>query len=357
LITDDVMTLEPVSREDRDSIHTLAVSALPVRSPGLKRTRLVKNVHLENRLEMFSGSEVGSGQISVSEIPNHFEDSEDLRADIKMLEGLAVLPSFDCYTLRRGLRQQGLKIEQDEIFKLSDEKVQELFPFMRRITRPLIKHLYGDENLDINDTNSLLELVQNPDLDRVKDRLDQLSQTLGVSLRSLPAYLEDFGDLFLSLSYFEELFVEMRPKVDQMILWSEDVATSSHLRNDPMSQKSFEQSNRRIIYVRDNLAARFNGLSESTTVNWESMSLKAFEKVQRGISANQIYLAIGLCGLSVKLLEWERRFPNAGGSPDRCLEFVSGDLMPGLDNLVRAMPRAEPEKRDEPKVASSGRVW
>jgi hypothetical protein len=356
-MTDVAINEEVINPADQDSIHTLAVMALPVNHPGLRRTRLVKNVRMETRLEMFSGQGVGSGQIAIESIPDHFSGDAALREDMSVLSKLSVLPSFDCYTLRRGLRQQGINVEQETDFKLSDSKIQELFPLMRRITRPLIKHLYGDEDLDVNDTRTLLKLVQNPDHDKVRDRLDRMATTLGVSIAKLPTYLEDFGDLYLSLSYFESYFNELATKITQMLVWSQDVAQSSHLRNDPLSQKVFTDVERRIRYLKDNLDNRFKNLSEVTKVNWDLLDVSMFQKVQRSILAEQIYLATGLCGLVVKIYEWERVFPNAGGSPDRVLEFVGSELRPGLDNLVRAMPKVEvvatrPSKRTAEKVWS-----
>ena len=212
-MTDESVARKTIDSVDQDSIHTLAILALPVQHPGLRRARLIKNVNLETRIELFSGQSVGSGQISVDEVPDHFEGGLDLRADMGILSGLATLPSFDCYTVRRGLRQLDINVSQDATFKLSDVKTQELFPFMRRITRPLIKHLYGDTDLNISDTETLLELVSHPDHDRVLTRLDTMAETLGVSLAKLPEYLEDFGDLFLSASYFESFFVDNGPKL------------------------------------------------------------------------------------------------------------------------------------------------
>jgi hypothetical protein len=230
---------------------------------------------------------------------------------------------------------------------------------MRRITRPLIKHLYGDEDLDVSDTRTLLELVRNPDRDKVMDRLDRMGTTLGVSIARLPTYLEDFGDLYLSLSYFESYFNENAPKVEEIIVWAQDVAQSSHLRNDPTTQKTFTDVERRMRYLKDNLENRFKNLSEVTKVNWDRLDVSMFQKVQRSILAEQIYLATGLCGLAVKIYEWERVFPNAGGSPDRVLEFVGSELRPGLDNLVRSMPKVEvvATRTARPSRRAGEKVW
>lgn len=353
----DVAELEKIDTKDLDSIHTLPIVALPVQHPGLRRTRLIKNVRMETQIEMFSGQEFGSGQISIEDVAQHFEGGEALRADIKLLSGLAGLPSFDCYTLRRGLRHLDITVEREDIFKLSEKKAQELFPFMRRITRPLVVHLYGSDEIDVSDTESLLERVRNPDLDLVRPKIEQMARILGVPIPKLPDYLEDFGDLYLSVSYFESLFESIGPTIDQMLVWAKDVADGSHLRNDPTAQKTFSQTDRGIRYLKDNLEQRFKLLTGVTLIDWENLNLSAFQRAQKGIRSHQAYLASGLCGLAVKIYEWERRFPNAGGSPDRCFEFVSSDLRPGLEHLLRSLPKIETEDQKTAGSARGGRVW
>jgi hypothetical protein len=104
-MNDEALLEETIDPADQDAIHKMSVMTLPVTHPGLRRTRLVKNVQMETRIEIFSGDGQGSGQIAIEDIPDHFPGDASLRADMSMLTGLSVLPSFDCYTLRRGLRQ------------------------------------------------------------------------------------------------------------------------------------------------------------------------------------------------------------------------------------------------------------
>jgi len=56
--------------------------------------------------------------------------------------------------------------------------------------------------------------MRNPDQDKVFDLLENMVATLGVSVASILNCLEDLGNLYLSLSYFESYFIEMGPKVD-----------------------------------------------------------------------------------------------------------------------------------------------
>ncbi len=63
----------------------MPIQVLPVGHAGLRRTRLVKNVRLETKIEMFSGEGVGSGQIAIEDAPEHFSRDDTLRDDMRVL--------------------------------------------------------------------------------------------------------------------------------------------------------------------------------------------------------------------------------------------------------------------------------
>tara|TARA_Y100000746_G_scaffold201197_1_gene186005 strand:- start:405 stop:1118 length:714 start_codon:yes stop_codon:yes gene_type:complete len=231
-----------------------------------------------------------------------------------------------------------ISLLNDQILKLSDERVGTLFDLMSRITRPLIQYLYTDDNLRIKDTSGLLSLIQNTEPLKVKDRLDMVASNLEISLNELPNYLQEFGELFLSVSYFESTFREFNPKLDQFLLWAEDGVKNSNLRNDPNAQRELTQTEQKFRELKENLEARFRLLGNITQIDWQDLGASDFKKIQREILSQQANLAIGLCGLAVKMIEWEYQFPSAGGSPQQCLEFLSAEANTGLDNLLRSLP-------------------
>ncbi|MDA0239942.1 MAG: hypothetical protein O3A84_07940, partial [Proteobacteria bacterium] len=91
-----------VSDEDRDSLHTLSLSLIPIEQPTLQRARLIKNARLDSVVELFSGKDTGSGQLYIKEIPAALEWPEDASfSDKSILNSLATLASYDVYSLRR----------------------------------------------------------------------------------------------------------------------------------------------------------------------------------------------------------------------------------------------------------------
>tara|TARA_Y100000588_G_scaffold359279_1_gene418176 strand:- start:1386 stop:2408 length:1023 start_codon:yes stop_codon:yes gene_type:complete len=327
-----------ISSEIRDSIYSISLSAFGIGHPVLKSAKLVKNTGLETVLDFGETELKDIGMIGPRELLLHFDQEEIPAEDMNVVSTLAGLPSLDCYTIKRALAPLKIKVEDDSIFSLSPEMKSSLFPLMSRITRPLIQYLYADERFGVSDTEALLSLIRDTEPLKVRDRLDVIAANLSVSLTDLPTYLEEFGELFLSVSFFESIFMEFAPKTDQLLAWAEDGIQNSNLRNDPSAQSQFAQIDRRLRYVKTNLQERFKHLSKITQIDWEELSSTDFKEIQREILAQQANLGVGLCGLVVKATEWENQFPSAGGSPQQCLEFLSQDLNLGLDNLTRVLP-------------------
>lgn len=343
----DAMRHESVIADyDRDSIHTLPISVLPVANTALSKARLIKNHRLETRIELFRESGIGSGQIGIHEIPDFFTgDPGALAEDMVLLRRIGQLPAFDPYTLRIGLRQAGINILSLDALQLSPAKRAELLPLMRNITRPLIAHLYGDGAVDRDDLDTLIRLIARPDTPKVRARIRSMAEDLQVSVDALPDMLEDYGDTYLALSYYRSYFQYALPVIDRMVEWMREVRDNSFLRNDSSTRRAFEQAEDVLVHVSGSVTRRFDGFDRHTVVNWERVTVGTFGKVRDLIAHHQQTLAEVLCGLTVKIYEWEQRFPNGGGSPDKRAEFVSGDLRPGLDTLwaiERRAPRFEP---------------
>ena len=126
-------------QEDMDSLFAVPLSILPLETKGLKRARMVKNVKLQSAIEVFADRETGSGQLDVEDLPAEFDWPEDkTHPDLIIMRKLAVLQSYDIYSLRITLREHGIPVNEDVALKLSDEK----HPYPNRLrlsNRPLVR--------------------------------------------------------------------------------------------------------------------------------------------------------------------------------------------------------------------------
>lgn len=325
-----------VTDYDRDSIHTLPLAYIPTKTEGLRRARMIKNVRLENKIELYREAGAGSAQIDVEEVPDFFQAAEEnLVEDMQMLKALEGLKSFDVYSLRRSLRAVGIRVEEQDAFRLSDAKAKELFPFMQNLTRPLIGYIYGSsDDVDLTDPTTLFEMVANPNSEAAIYRLKSLAEALGSNLTNLPSMLEDFGDTFMSLSYYKGYFQYVVPRIEELIEWMTDVRDNSYLRNDQRLVKKFNQVEGLLGFISKSVALRFDNFDAKSVIKWDEITVEEYKEVQELIKAHQETFGEVLCGITVKIYEWENAFPTRGGSPDKRSEFITAEIAPGLDELA-----------------------
>ena len=325
-----------IDREDRDSINTFACAALPVRSKGLFRLRLIKNVRLETRVEAFRGTGTGSGQFGIDELPHYIDPSKDLsRHDIPMLKKVGQLPAFDCYSLRRAVRSSGFDVEAAEVLSLSDEKKRELAGHMRNLTRPLVHHVFGDSDMDITDPRNLRDIMQMADKDKARQNLAQLSAVLETDLDGLPELLEDYGDAFLSLGYYRSYLNLIIPRIKDLHGWIEEAGERGSFRRGDPAMKRLKQVSGAIDLITKSVVERFRRFDGTAVFDWERLTLEEFRTARDLILAHQSSLAEVLCGLTVKVYEWRSRFAKPNVGIQQRVDFVQSDLYPGLDHLLK----------------------
>ena len=318
---------------DRDSIHTLRLSVLPISNGALARAKLIKNHRLETRVELFRDGCGGSGQIAIDQVPDFFPgESEGLQRDIELLHRVGELPAFDPYSLRVGLRQAGIDPLDLDALRLSAAKQAELRPLMRGIARPLAVHLFGDGARG-DDLERMMRKLDGSTTPLVRQRILSMAAALRVGIDAVPDMLEDYADTYLALSYYRGYLLYALPVADRIIRWMRDVSATSFLQSDANTRRVFQRVEGLLTLLVNSATARFNGFDRQKVLNWDAVTLDTFRATRRMVTEHQQSLAQVLCGLTVKIYEWEQRFPNAGGSPEKRADFVAADLAPGLEML------------------------
>ncbi|MCW8834921.1 MAG: hypothetical protein OQJ99_00980 [Rhodospirillales bacterium] len=333
---------EPTEKEvisiddaDRDSLSVLPLSIIPLQTPALRRARMIKNAHLETVIEFFSDKEGGSGQIPVFEISSALDWPRDnSHPDYKILVKLAALHSYDVYALRISLREMGIKVDDISALKLSDERAAELTTYMTKFTRPLIKQIYGDEALEIENIDGLLGLFRQPDKQKAREKLQQMADALKIEIMDVPRFLEDFGDIFLSLSYYRQCLDEIEPMIVGFIDALDEIRDNWQLKQDRNLMAACDK----LEGVFNNLSAQITGRLEnferSTSEMWSELTAERFRQIQKLIQGYHVMIGAVLCALSVKMHAWNRLFPEPGvGGPVKRSDFIMSEIKPGLENI------------------------
>jgi hypothetical protein len=328
---------EDVDDVDRDSLHTLPLWILPLSTTGLRRARLIKNVRLESVVELFKDTSSGSGQLEIEDLSNEFKwDTSDPPRDLLMIRKLGQLPSYDVYSLRINLREMAIDIENSDNLKLSKNKKKELTSYMTEFTRPLISHIYGNEDVNIQSFDDVVRLFRSPDVKNAMEKIQQMSVKLEIKPQEIPRFMEDYGDIFLSLSYYRKCLDSISPLIDEFLDAMEELRGNYQLKADKNLMTAINLIEETINERKSEVTSRFDSFEHSTKNMWDNVSADQFRKVQELISSYHLSIGGVLCGLSVKMGAWSQEFPhkNSGG-PARRSAFILSEMRQGINNMPK----------------------
>ncbi len=320
-----------------DALHILPLSIIPLQTEGLKRARLVKNSQLDGVVELFSGQATGSGQIVPDDLVTVFSDLKgEKRNDLEIIRNLSVLASYDVYSLRRELRNLGISVNEQTSLKLSETKVRELASYMRMFTRPLIASVYGGEQEEIDSFDDLLELFTNPDFKQARDNLRRICKELGIDLVGLPKFLEDYGDVYLSLAFYRFCLDENLPRITSFLEVLPEIKQARQFKEN----RGLMQACGTIETRLRNSVTQIAGVIETFRVNteqmWENLSPDSFRHMTHLIHGYQNAIGGGLCAIQVKMNLWSETFPRKeSGSLTKRADFIMTHMRQGVEKIQK----------------------
>lgn len=322
---------------DRDALHILPLSMLPFQTPALKRARMIKNVRLESVVELFSEKESGSGQLGIHDVAQEFNwEDPNNHPDMVLLRKLAHLPSFDVYSLRILLRQQGIDVENQEYLKLSPAKIRQLTEYMTGFTHALIGEIYGSTDVDIENFDDIIALFRDPDIKKARDQLNIMAKKLEIELGEIPLFLEEYGDIFLSLSYYRQALDQIEPVIAEFLDSLYEIRANWQLSQDQNLMKACDMLQSTINELMAEITGRFENFEQGTNRLWTNVSARRFRQVKTMIESYHTTIGGVLCSLSVKIDAWKALFPSPDmGGPVKRAEFIMSEMKQGIENIKR----------------------
>ncbi len=320
----------------RDSLHLLPLSSIPLESRGLQRSRLRKNVRIQNVIEIFNESGTGSGQVRPEDIPVHFDgEPSETERDHKKIEKICTASSFDVFSLRIELRRMKIDVNNHSDLSLSDRKKAELTEYMKVFTRPLVQQIYGSSANDISDVSDIIGMFANPNREEALRNLKSLAELLRIELSEIPAFLEEYGDIFLSLAYFRKCIDDLVPDIDRFLAWLRECQESRDVHADIRLSRLLQDIGNDITNITASITGRFESFDRRSRDFWNDINADTFRNIRSLIAAHHVTIGGVLCGLTVKMDLWKQRFGRGGGGPHRRIEFIKSEILPGLDHIKK----------------------
>jgi len=318
----------------RDALHILPLRIIPLETPGLQRARLIKNVRLENVIEMFNDQKTGSGQVKPENITAYFDSYErEIEHDMVKIRNICQASSFDVYTMRIELRRLAIDINSQKELSLSESKKQELTEYMKSFTRPLVRSIYGLEAMEVNDVDDLIAMFAHPNREEALRNLKKMAEKLRIELHEIPTFLEEYGDIFLSLAYFKRCIDQIVPEIQRFITWMNECLGSREVQNNPKVERIIHDISNDLTDVSTSITGRFESFDQRSRDFWNDINADTFRKVRDLIKAHHVTIGGVLCGLAVKMDLWKTRFARGGGGPTRRVEFIKSEILPGLGHI------------------------
>ncbi len=330
---------------DRDSLHTLPLGLLPLNLPSLSRAKLLKDSRMKSMVEMFNSGNAGSGRLEVEGLSNVFEESDEFNADLAILEHMEQLHSYDVYSLRIELRRLGIPIKNQDGLQLSERKAKDLTAYMTEFTRPLIQQIYGGSGADVGDMDQLLAMFKRPDKGDAIKNLRMIADKLGIGLSDVPMFLEEYGDVFLSLAYYKGALDEIIPRVTAFLDELDAINANYQVRQMPRFEETCENLQNRFNDITASITGRFESFDRNSKTLWDNINAESFQAMKEMIEAHYVTIGGVLCGLMVKMDGWDEKFGGDRGGPIAKADFIMSEMRMGM-NYIYEIEKSAPSTQD-----------
>lgn len=329
-----VRTDVPLGAEppDKDTLHKLPLAGMPLVTEGLRKARLIKNARFEGVIELFSDEKSGSGQISPDRLSEVFQFDSNNQKDLDLVKHLSQLNSYDIYTVRVALRRLGMEVGDVDSLQLSPELRTQLVPHMRTFTRPLLHAVYGKATEEPKDMGSLIGLFISPDKDVARKNLAKLSHRMRIDVAAIPKFIEDYGDVYLSLAYYQYCLDQNKPQIKSFLQAIEEMQRTASLKQAANLMATCKMLESKIHGVMHDLGNILEMFRIRTIDMWEKMSEETFRRMEAMIIGYQTSIGAALCIITVKMNAWNQQFPQKeSGGPWSRADFLMTNMRPGLE--------------------------
>lgn len=316
---------------DMDALEVLPLSMIPLSSNTLKNAKLIKNSRLETAVELYNDPIAGSLQIYPQDIADQIAASE---RDQEIVNQLANLHSYDVYSLRSSLKKLGIEVEDPGMLELSEEMKDSLSEIAVHFTRPLIEKIFGAGVIDTSDARALQKVFRDPDVAKVRENLKIMTERTGIAMADLPKFLEEYSEVFLSVSYYRYSFESMEAEIERFLGWLKVLREHKDVASSPQTAQSCRKVDDAMRYLVGSIRERLLKFHTSFEDFWRDINKNTFAALRGQIEENHSSMGSILCGLGVKIRNWSKEFPdNDVGGPQKRAKYVVTEMEPGIEKL------------------------
>ncbi len=314
----------------RDDIDALSLAIIPLSSNTLKNAKLIKNSRLQTAVELHNDPISGSLQIRPEDISEALSASE---SDFEIIRKLSSLHSYDVYSLRSSLKKLGINADPGGL-ELSGDMKLALKDYARAFTRPLVESIFGSGHEAAVSQEDLQEIFRDPDINRVRQNLKTMTERTGIPMEALPKFIEEYCDVYLSVSYYRFSIDNVSADIDRFLVWIKELRNHKEVASSPQTNLACKRSEDILRFLSSSIQERLDRFQKIFEMFWSDVNKASFDHLRKQIEESHSSMGSVLCGLMVKMRGWTKEFPdNQVGGPSKRAKYAMTELLPGLENL------------------------
>ena len=197
---------------------------------------------------------------------------------------------------------------------------------------------FKDKQEEVCTLQDVVRLFSDPDNDCALKNMRELADSLNINLSDIPDFLENYAEVYLSLSFFGKCQNDVTSGLgvfsDELRL----IACAPCCNVDRSAARSIEHTAENLRHLHSEVAGILHKFKEQTTEMWQDISAERYQNLKRLIIDSHKKVATNLCAITVKLAAWES-FSSAAGTntmQDK-VNFVVTCISLGLDR-TRSCP-------------------
>jgi hypothetical protein len=201
--------------------------------------------------------------------------------------------------------------------------------------RPMIANVFGADRGTASeaDSDELLRLFREPDVDAVRARLHQLADKTGIPVAEVPEFLSKYNDLFVAAGFYRQTFDGVRPEAGRFQAWLEEM---KRLPDDVLTRRdreSLDKAAEAAAFITGSIAERLDEIMAGFHGFWENMNRRSLEHLRRQVEDADAATGEILFGFAAKLRAWSNAFPHGAARNGAARVNYLRVMLPGLQRL------------------------
>lgn len=318
--------------DDSDSLHVLPLKIIPLETQSLRDARMTKNAHLESVVELFTDKQAGCGQVYPKHLGQFFDFSGSREKDFKVILALADLPSFDVFSLRIELRELGIDVDKSEHLRLSRDMEASLSGYITTFTQPLMAQIYGDDSDEERKFSDIVKLFANPDVGKARQNLMDLAEKLEIELLEIPRFLARYGDVYLSLAYYNYCLDLIQPAIREFLAVSRALRENPHYKFEHDLIDACSRIEERLTGAELSISQILEIFQIQTEDMWKSIDRQRFRSMEQNIVHYQRDIGGSICAMTIKMNSWDML--KGKNLAQNQASFIMSDMVHGIEHVT-----------------------